>query len=222
MNKILMMVYTFSAFTLSSPVFADGLKCSLSYEESDYPPHTKIESDMNGDGVKDIFYLAGQEDVFQTCIFLGKKSKSKVDYDLVHSHSDFYDTVFDFDNSKTAQILVPSDIKTHCGQVEADDDPDLIPDALKSEIKKSYEKWAKGYEAYNFTYNMPDFFPIQNLFLLNEVKIYKFVGKSKIDVTKKMTSYLDLKKKILTAVIQQNSLSRKCKIELEKTLNGIK
>ena len=222
MKKILITIYTLSAFLFSAQVFADGLKCSLNYEGSDYPPHTKVESDINGDGVKDLFYLAGEEDVFQTCVFLGKKSKSKIDYDLVHSHSDFYDTIFDFDNSKTAEILVPSDVEVDCGQVEGDNAQYLIPDELKSEIKKSYEKWSKGYESYNFTYNMPDFFPIHNLFLLNEVKIYKLVGKSKVDVTKKMTSYLDLKKKVLNAALKQKSISKKCKSKLEKTLSGIK
>jgi len=197
----------------------NALKCSLNSKQDDYLPHTKVEKDLNGDGINDFFYLAGEEDVYQTCIFLSTKSKTKL-Y-LAHSHSDFYDTVFSFDGSNTAQILVPSDINKACSQADNRNSFNLISDSLKSDIKKSYAQWSKGYEAYNFTYNMPDFYPVHNLFLLNEVKIYKFAGKRKIDVTKKMTSYLELKRKVLEAAIKQDDLSKKCKKHLSKTLKRI-
>lgn len=221
MNQMLRAVCLALTFFISTPVWADGRKCSLGSEGSDGPPHTKVNTDLNGDGIKDLFFLAGEEDVFQTCIFLGKKSKSKIEYELIHSHSDFYDTVFDFDQSKTAQVLVPSDVEKDCGRVEGDNAQYLIPEALKGEIKKASEKWSKGYESFNFTYGMPDFYPVHNLYLLNEVKIYKFVGRSKVDVTKEMTSYLELKKKVLSAAIKQKGLLKKCRARLEKTLSGL-
>lgn len=92
---------------------------------------------------------------------------------------------------------------------------------MHAEIKENYTKWSKGYEAYNATYNMPDFFPIHNLYLLNEVKIYKFEKRKKVDVTRKMKDYLALKRKVLEAVLKQEDLASPCKAQLQKTLNRL-
>ncbi len=221
MNRILIKTVMVVMSLISAPALADDSQCSLHSEGSFYSPHNIVEKDFNGDGIKDLFYLAGKDNVFLTCVFLGTKTPTKIEYELVHSHSDFYDTFFDFDNTNTVQILVPSELDKDCGPAEGDDAVYLVPEAVKEEIRNSYEKWSKGFEALNFTYNMPDFFPIQNLYLLNEVKIYKLVGKSKIDVTEEMTSYLDLKRKILFATIRQKFISKKCKARLEKTLSGL-
>lgn len=201
----------------SGVALAEGLECSLTGDHGDYAPHTKVEADLNGDGIKDVFYLAGSEEVFQTCIFLGAKTKTGVTYELAHSHSDFYDTVFNFDGSKTPQILVPSTLDAECDEMS-----ELIPESLKAEIKSSYEKWAKGYEAYNFTYNMPEFFPISNLFLRNDVRIYRFEKNKKVDVTKKMKPYLKLKTKVLEATLKQKDVSKSCRKKLETKLKAVR
>lgn len=197
-----------------------GLKCTLKPSEySGYPPHTKVNEDINGDGLKDIFYLAGEEDVFQTCIFLAEKSKSGLKYSLIHSHGEFYDSVLDLDGSGVPQILVAQDdLGYSCGMSPTDH----IPKNTLNEIKKSYAKWSKGYEKYNFTYNMPDFYPLSNLLLLNNVKIYEIQGTSKMDVTKEKHPYLDLKKKILSEILKNKALPLVCKKKLEAILQATK
>jgi len=202
-------------FTLSSGAWSATLKCKPDRSPA---PHTRVEADLNGDRIPDLFYLAGEEELFQTCIFLGEKRKGAVKMSLRHSHSGAYDTVLNITGGKRPQILVASDIVEACGESHGQD---LMSERLKEEIRERYRKWSKGYEEFNFTYQMPEFFPVHNLFVLNDVKVYQFEGQKKKDVTKKVKEYLALKHHALSEVLKQQEIDGKCRAALEKNLKAL-
>jgi len=182
-------------------------------------PHHRQDADLNGDGLKDIFYLMGHEKFFLTCVFLAEKSNAvEGQYSLRHSHKGFYDSVLNLDNSGTPHFIVASDnLERPCGPTPTK----YIPEELKSEVRMLYKKWERPFEKFNYQYSNPDFYPIHNLFLQNDVTIYTFKGNAKMDVTKEARSYLDLKKRVLTETINNKETPVLCRRLMEANLKRI-
>lgn len=201
---------------------AAGPSCDLELKEVSPVdlPHHRQDADLNGDGLKDIFYLLGHEKFFLTCVFLAEPSKTgESQYTLKHSHKGFYDSVLNLDNSGTPHFIVASDdLERACGQQSP---IKYIPEELKSEIRMLYKKWEPPFENFNYQYGMSDFYPIHNLFLQHDVKIYTFKDKAKIDVTKDARAYLDLKKRVLAETLKNKDVPVMCRRLMESNLRKI-
>lgn len=189
----------------------------LEGQSGDYPPHTVVRADLNGDTKKDLFFLYGEEDVFRTCVLLKTENN---DYKLVHTSDSAYDTIFKFPSLKSGLQLLelgPNELK--CGPMEDSLPP--LSRKTKSKIRAQYKLWTKGTGKFNFTYNMPDMFPIFNFGLFQKSKIYSFVGNDKIDVTQKITEYKAFKIEVINDVLKNKSLSPDCSLSLKRLLKSL-
>lgn len=188
--------------------------CSLELlDREGFEPHTLVKDDLNNDGKKDIFFLYGEEDYFNTCIHLKDENEG---FKLVHSDHTTYNSVFKFPGHENLQNIVAGPHQLNCGMIEGSL-PKLSKDVLKK-VKTKYLEWTKGTSKYNFTYNMPDIFPVINLALFQIPSFYRFEKNEKINITEELTIYRDFKIQILKSIIKDQSLKPECKASIEKVL----
>jgi len=194
----------------------EAVACGLDKNQlTDYPPHTEVRNDLNADGIADYFYLTGSEDYANTCVYLGEKKGAKKTFKLVYEDKDAYDVILDLNGDGKPELLAPEIPKSN--GLEDICPVDAIPNDLREKTTRLYEKWAKGFESYNFTYEMPAFYPVYNLFLPYKVKIYSFQKNGLRDVTRRMKDYLELKTEVLNALLSSTSTTPECKAVCEST-----
>lgn len=184
----------------------------LKDDQSDYPVHTTVKKDLNGDGLEDLFFLYGEEDFFTTCINLQKKDGSFV---TVQADENSYNSVFEFAKYKGLVLLVKGKDELDCGVIEGSLPP--ISEKTMKKIDMQYKKWTKNTSEFNIDKDT-SLYPLA-LFSLN--KFYSFKGLSKLDVTDKMKEYKSFKKGILKDILKEQDITKICKESLENLLKKL-
>lgn len=193
--------------------------CSLDANErkdEDLFVHNEVTGDLNGDGLPDYFYLAGEEEHHLTCVYLRQKEGTKTGLKLVHETSGPYSTILDLDGNGKPELLVARRPDNN-GDEEACG-IDALPKATQEEAAAFYKHRAQGFEKYNFNYSMPDFYPVFNLFLQYPSRIYRFGSDRLIEVTDQMIDYWALKKKAVSQVLRSPDATSECKALYEKAI----
>lgn len=179
-------------------------------------PHTLARIDLDKDGQNDLFYLAGTTKRPQTCVFINQGSAKGMRFKLVHEHQGYYDSVFDFNGSGRAQIVVPEDLDKSCGSPE-----DLIDAQFKVEIDAMSQSWGKGFEKLNTPLLEPPPVPKAELYLVHPVHVFLMNLTGKKDAGPAAKPYLELKKKILTDILKTRSLPKACRTQIQQTLKSL-
>ncbi|NQZ00059.1 MAG: hypothetical protein HRT45_05240 [Bdellovibrionales bacterium] len=207
----------FSSYALSKDNPGSCVYPSDKAKFGSFPPHTKVRRDFDGDGSIDMFYLAGEEDVLSTCIFLSYGTGEKAERMLKHSRDGYYDPVFYFSASPRPVFLSPKPVATK--QCDKDSFYNLIPAEMRPELIEAYNTWSKRTRDFNVTYNMePAFHAVHNLFLLHDVELFDFYHYSKRDLTRQVKEYFPLKKRVIEAALKSDALSKPCESHLKDLL----
>jgi len=176
----------------------------------DLQPHSKVWLDVNGDGLKDLFFFAGYEDVFSTYLYLWdvhSNSFSRSNLLLAYKNENAYSVLIDIDHNGQPEILDSG----HSGREHVDHycvPNDLrspeIPSDVGENITSEYRRLAGIFERFNFTYNMPEHYPIFNMCIFDPIKIYKFDGTMLRDVTVYYPDHLKWRLTILKRIRTAN------------------
>lgn len=187
--------------------------CSYdSLKQSDFPPHTEVRADINSDGLLDHFFLSGQEYDKRTCVWLGAKDGKP---DLVHHSSTSYDTFLDLNGDGIPELLTLDSGHTWCATERLFS---RLSKTKTQELVAFYNQAAKGYENFNFTYNMPDYFPLWNAYWFEPVTVYSLTPSGKADVSADMHAYNKLKKSAIIEILNSKSVAEVRKHCLDKLL----
>lgn len=201
--------------------FAGALECDLhpnSFNPAldSHPPHTQGKVDLNGDGVDDFFYLAGEPGgPVATCLFFGAKTAKGPTLSLTHRDGKFLDVIGDFAETGRPEILIPENLDK-CGP---NNGLAHIPTRLDPEIAKAFAAWTNGMQSLLYT---PKTRPATaSLYLLNPVHIYAYEGTKKVDVTASAKQFIDLKKKVLRETLKNPGLPADCATALRYGLRRL-
>lgn len=176
----------------------------------DFQPHSKVWLDLNGDGLKDLFFFAGYEDAFSTYLYLWNVHSNSFSRDnllLAYKNENDYSVLIDIDHDGKPEILDSG----HSGREHVDHycvPNDLrspeIPGDVEEKIMTEYWRLAGIFDRFNFTYNMPKHYSILNMFIFDPIKIYKFDGTSLHDVTVRYPGHLKWRLMILKRIRTAN------------------
>lgn len=204
----------------------DSFECSLHprvfdsrYEE--FPPHTKVNSDLNNDEIPDYFYLAGASGDHVTCVFFGQKDGNKSALRLEYRDRKFYVPIMDIIGNGRPQFLLPQPVPSCLPELSRDSGTRLIDSKFLPEINALMAKWSKGYEAFLYKYTSKEGGSIRNLYLLHPAHIFLYDGARKTDVTENAIEYLNLKKRVMQDVIDHKKLSKECRQTMKYNLKRI-
>ena len=175
----------------------------------DFQPHSKVWLDFNSDGLKDLFFFAGQENIFSTYIYLWNvqsDSFSTSNLMLAYKNENSYSVIIDMDNDGQPEILDSG----HSGKEHINhncfpsDFSPLIPDDVKKDITSEYWRLAGKFDRFNFTYNMPEHYPIFSMCIFDPIKIYKIDGTVLRDVTVQYQNHLKWRLMVLERILPAN------------------
>ncbi len=177
--------------------------------------HSAFWSDLNSDGVDDLFFLSGYETYFSTFIYLGN-TKSKQLRKIYHNKY-VYSMVMDPENDKHPEFIDSSDSRdsVHCRNGFLPD----IPDGLLSVILKEYENLVGDYSKANFTFSMPEHFSQFRLQVFNKIKIYRIEGERLKNVTSEYTEHLKWRINFLKKALEYNE--DKCTVHINNVIGYI-
>lgn len=176
----------------------------------DFQPHSISWLDFNNDGKKDLFFFAGFEDVFSTHIYLWNVKTSKFDaknFIKAYSNWNDYSVVLDFENDGHQEILDSGysgneRVDIYCGQDEFE--RPLIPAEVKSKMANEYRKLAGSLDEINFTYNLPEIYPVWAIGIFNPFRIYRIENSKLIDVSHTYLNHLQWRRDMLNDIRKVN------------------
>ncbi len=174
----------------------------------DFQPHSLAWLDFDGDGSKDLLLFAGFEDYFDTRVYLWRlDTSSSLEEALVevYANGDPYSVILDFEGDGRPEILDSGNqgreyVEDECWEYRLGD-PQTVRDALGVE----YRSLARGYDQFNFTYNMPDHYPSVSMKILDPIRILSIEGSSVVDVTTRYPDHLRWRLGLLREIRAANS-----------------
>ena len=177
------------SLTSSAPVW------SMDWD-GDFQPHSHAWIDFDGDGQRDLFFFAGFEDVFATHIYLWRLQKPGYRKDAlvkVYSNDNDYSVILDMEADGRPEILDSgysgdTHVAHQCGTEEWDR-PE-VPDSVERALDAKYRALSRGFDQFNFTYNMPDAYPATSMKILDPIKILRIERSGVVDVTARYPAHL--------------------------------
>ena len=174
----------------------------VSRHESEYVPHTMLWRDLSGDGLGDVIALSGQEETFESRVFLQRRpDPARGDstlFRLAYEDTSQYATLVDLDGDGRPEVLDPVDF-TRAPEDDAAECSVEISDAVTREARGEYERIGRPWHAANFTYGIPDF-AVSTLMLLLPLRIVQFDADSAIDATSRFPDHVRWRLRLLEQV----------------------
>lgn len=170
--------------------------------ETEYVPHTMLWRDLSGDGLGDVIALSGQEEIFESRVFLQRKpDPARGDsalFRLAYEDTSQYAALVDLDDNGRPELLDPVDF-TRAPEDDATECSVEISDTVKREARDEYERIGRSYHAANFTYGIPDF-AVSTLMLLHPLRILQFEADSAVDATSRFSDHARWRLRLLEQV----------------------
>ena len=181
-------------------------------DNSDFPPHTFAYLDFNGDAKKDLLVLGGFEDVSYSKIFLQKRLATfdQDNFQRAYINHNEYISLFDFEGDgepSILEIVYPENYDkekeldrqmNYFGLDYVEDFP--LNDPIKATMRAEYARLAIVQGSKNFTYNLPEAYPIWNLRIESPIRILQFEGDEVVDVTTDFPEHLEWRLAILAQI----------------------
>ena len=142
--------------------------------DGDFAPHTVQLADFDGDARTDIFMLAGEEDVFETHVFLNRVAVDAFalsNFARGFSSDEVYAAVLDFNQDGHPELLLPEKQGGEIGQAQVDCGAPFRDGPLAREVIDEYNRVVGPFDALNFRYGM-DSYRAMNLFMLDSIRIF--------------------------------------------------
>lgn len=161
-------------------------------ENGEPRPHSIELADFDGDGRRDIFYHAGQDDQFQTTVLLNRMtSKGFAVANFIEAHRDdrAYDAILDFDGDGTPELLVPQPVAIDDSEDAPGCTEGLSIPAIRDSVRAEYRRLAGRFDSLNFRYGMESY-PEINLALLDSIRIISLATPER-RVTQRHRRHLD-------------------------------
>lgn len=200
-DKILLFIVTFLSFYFISDVPAQAL------DQSAYPPR-QLKLDLNQDGHPDLLVYQGEEDAYQTTIYLAQpKLKGHFSYSqkVKEENDQFYLLPFDLNGDGKIEFLKPKGrISEACdGRLPENAAHQMVDDYSRIKVG-SYEPIAGvgGNDLENaFSFG----------FYFDPVDVYEFNNQGQwVKVTNKFRSYLVKRIEIIKELIQAPNQNFSC------------
>lgn len=185
----------------------------------DFGPHSISLIDFNNDGLKDLFFYEGFEDVLTTRIFLANYTTQEYDFENfieIYSNLNDYSVLTDLDKDGIPEILDSG----YTGDVNRsglscfengswvailDENRVSLSDSLRKIISIKYFDQSSGFIANNFNYGMLETSPVFNSFLMSPIKIYSLKSSSLVNMTSTFKSELNWRIQILEQIKKDSS-----------------
>lgn len=174
----------------------------VSRHETEYVPHTMLWKDLSGDGLADVIALGGQEEIFESRVFLQRQPDpahgDSALFRLAYEDTSQYAALVDLDGNGRPELLDPVDFTRAVDEDEAECGPD-VSEAVSREARSEYDRIGRPYHAANFTYGIPDF-AFTTLMLLHPLRIVQFDGDTAIDATSRFPDHARWRVRLLEQV----------------------
>lgn len=176
----------------------------------DFQPHSLAWVDFNQDGHPDLFFYAGFEDVFSTHIFLWQgesKGFSPANLKEAYKNENDYSMIMDIDHDGHPEILDSGRMgDEHREDPCSDNEVGYIdiPPLIRSAMTEKYHELVGRFGRLNYTYNMPESFPMFNLNIFAPIKIMRIEGTEAKDVTSQYPEQLRWRLGILKKIRAAN------------------
>jgi len=129
-------------------------------------PHHFAWVDFDDDKKEDLFVLSGQEDVAWTEIYLNRGKT----FQQILSFDKEYGVVVDADRDEKPDLFLASkreDEHYACLGLE-------LSSSLAAQVKDKYLSISAKYKDANYTYEMPEDYPLLNMYMLQKIQILRF------------------------------------------------
>ncbi|HWL40291.1 MAG TPA: hypothetical protein VNO75_08640 [Gemmatimonadaceae bacterium] len=197
-------------------VWRDGASTPawLYFVDGDFSPHNLVWQDLSGDGVPDLFFLAGEDDEFRTTALVWRDGPGVTDDSLlvpIYSDSTSYAMLADLDDDGLPELIASGHGK------EASDDcmGVVLSPRLSEVVKAEYARIAAPYAAANFTYGASGT-EASTLHLLHPIQISSLRGGVRRDVTHRFGAHLRWRTQILGQL--RRSVSPGCRLTIDQLL----
>ena len=185
------------------------------FVDGDFSPSSITWRDLSGDGIPDLFFLAGEEDVFRTTALVSRDGPGVPDDSLlvpIYNDSTSYAMLADLDGDGLPELIAagePGD-----GDAERCDDV-ILPPAVAKSVKQEYTRFATPYAEANYSLNGSgnEMFMMH---LLHPVRIFSLRGGVRTDVTRRFGAHLRWRIQILEELLP--TASPGCKPTVEALL----
>ena len=164
----------------------------------DFGPHTFSWIDFDNDGDKDLYYLIGFEDVFESRLFLNQiNTINKLAFKEVYNNDIAYCAIVDFNKDGVPEIL---------NQIQNIDSEDYVlaeaweyelEEKERIEISKEYDRIIGRFDQCNFDYNMPKNYKDFSISISSDVNILAIVNDTVADVSHNYPEHFCFRKSIL-------------------------
>jgi len=185
------------------------------FVDGDFPPHSIAWRDLSGDSIPDLFFLAGEEDVFRTTALVWRDGPSVPNESLlvpVYSDSASYAMLADLDGDGLPELIAAGEP----GDGDAENcDYVVLPATLEKSVEQEYTRLATPYAEANFSLNGSGNERFM-LHLLHPVRIFSLRGGVRTDVTRRFGAHLRWRIQILEQL--RPSVSPACTPTLEALL----
>ncbi len=178
--------------------FSSAREMPLEAKNLEFGYHNVFWSDFNNDGIEDLFILSGYEDYFSTYIYIGNSDNPELS--KIYENNTIYSMVLDIENDKHPEFIESSDSNICRSSIF----PPFVPASLLPLVTAEYEKVVGEYDKANFTFNMPEHFPLFNLQLLNKIRIYRIEEQQVVDVTSEYPEHINWRIHFLKKILKHN------------------
>jgi hypothetical protein len=174
----------------------------------DFGPHSLEWIDFDGDGKKDLFFFAGFDEALATRVYLWRldtPSPSEEALVEVYANDSEYSVIVDFDGDGRPEILdsghpVRGQVEYDCWEYKL-----KTPLAVRDALAVEYRSLARGFDQFNFTYNMPEDYPSMSMKILDPIRVLRIEGSSVVDVTTRYPNHLRWRLGLLREIRAANS-----------------
>jgi hypothetical protein len=185
--------------------------------DGDFPPHSITWRDLSGDGISDLFFLTGEEDVFGTVALVSRDGPGVPDDSLlvpIYSDSNSYALLADLDGDGLPELIASGEPGDRDAEAIGCDDV-VLPPALAKSVEQEYTRLATPYREANFSLNGSGNERFM-LHLLHPIRIFSLRGGVRTDVTRRFGTHLRWRIEILEQL--RPNVSPECKPTLEALL----
>lgn len=188
----------------------------------DFPPGGLIWLDADRDGETDLFFIAGEEDVFETYLFVNRTHRDPPSPDsafvLAYRSGNDYTTLLDLDGDGAPELIDSGHSGDEHVDVEAciDQPP---PAAFLAEAQREYARRVGTFDAANFKYGHADFAP-WTLHLLDPVRILQLRDGRVQDVTTAFGEHVRWRIGVLQGY--RDASSGECRAHIDRILTHLR
>lgn len=188
----------------------------------DFPPGQLAWLDADRDGQTDLFFISGEENVFETYLFANRTHRNPPSPDsafaLAYRSGNDYTTLLDLDGDGSPELIDSGHPgEEHVESEECMDQPP--PSTTVAEAQREYARRAGPFDAANFKYGYESFAPV-TLHLLDPVRILQLREGRVQDATGRFSEHVRWRIGVLQGY--RDASSGECRAHIERIIRHLR